>query len=236
MQVFLYSAEPLRHAPLLKELASGGITATEIGPDFFNTDPETLLARAPGRTPFLLCACDRTLKHIRLIRLAKSTAPVIVIRAARDPLASAQALQAGADDDIVAPVTSLELLARLNGIARRAAGHASESITLGEARIFFDGRHPEFYGTALPLSRREYAIFHELALNAGRCVSKRALYDAVYGMSEDRPFDKVIDVYICKLRKKLVGASMIDHPYIETVHGRGYRLTEPSTGSQTAAE
>ena len=61
-------------------------------------------------------------------------------------------------------------------------------------------------------------------LNAGRVVSKGAIYDAVYGMSEEQPFDKVIDVYICKIRKKIDQSAESGHNYIETVHGRGYKF------------
>jgi two-component system cell cycle response regulator CtrA len=77
------------------------------------------------------------------------------------------------------------------------------------------------------LSGREHAVFRQLALNASRVVSKAAIYDAVYGMAEDQPFDKVIDVYICKIRKKIASVAGGGHSYIETVHGRGYKLSSP---------
>lgn len=72
-------------------------------------------------------------------------------------------------------------------------------------------------------------------LNARRVVSKAAIYDALYGMAEDQPFDKVIDVYICKIRKKIASAAGPGHRYIETVHGRGYKLSPPEMHPQTDA-
>jgi two-component system cell cycle response regulator CtrA len=65
-------------------------------------------------------------------------------------------------------------------------------------------------------------------------ISKDAIYDAVYGSSIDQPFDKVIDVYICKLRKKIASASESGWQYIETVQGRGYRLSLPETVSRAS--
>ncbi|WP_152455574.1 response regulator transcription factor [Roseivivax sp. THAF40] len=236
MHVFLHATTSDKGDRLTRELKKAGVTALPVDAKFFQTDHRTLRARASDRAPFLLTASENTLDHIRAIRAAECASPILVLRETRDAFASSAVLDAGADDDLVAPIKMVELLSRINSIARRAAGHSSESITLGEAEIFFDGRHPEFCGHKVPLSRREYAIFHELALAGGRCVSKRALYDAVYGMSDDQPFDKVIDVYICKLRKKFSNASTFDHPYIETVHGRGYKLTEPEFRSVTAAE
>ncbi|MHA6327038.1 response regulator transcription factor [Roseivivax sp. CAU 1753] len=236
MYVLVHHPRNDQNARLTDELTASGIKAVPIGIEFFHTDPHTLRARTSNRTAFLLADCADVIDYIKKIRLAECNSPILIVRDARNATASAAVLDAGADDDIVAPIKAVELRSRINSIARRAAGHSSESIKLGEAVIFFDGRHPEFFGQSVPLSRREYAIFHELALAAGRCVSKRALYDAVYGMSEEQPFDKVIDVYICKLRKKFVNASSVAHPYIETVHGRGYKLTEPACPSVTAAE
>ena len=67
-------------------------------------------------------------------------------------------------------------------------------------------------------------------------MSKAALYDAVYGMAEDQPFDKVIDVYICKIRKKIDLAAGPGHRYIETVHGRGYKLSPPDRSADLIDE
>ena len=137
---------------------------------------------------------------------------------------TAAALDAGADDDIVIPVKSVELRSRINSITRRSHGHAAESVNVGEVTAYFDGRDPEISGQVVKLSRREHAIFQQLVLNAGRVVSKATIYDAVYGMSEEQPFDKVIDVYICKIRKKIDQSAASGHNYIETVHGRGYKF------------
>ena len=69
-----------------------------------------------------------------------------------------------------------------------------------------------------------------MALAAPRIVSKSVIYDAVYGMAEDQPFDKVIDVYICRIRKKIEEMSPSDDPHIRTVRGRGYKLAPEGAG------
>ncbi|MHA7875611.1 response regulator transcription factor [Roseivivax sp.] len=236
MHIFLFEPRAERVAGLEAELTKGGFTVVPVGAHFFATDQTTLRARSHDRTAFLLADTPEVLAQVRQLRAAGCDAPILVMRDMRNARATAETLDAGADDDLVIPVKSIELKSRINSIARRAAGHAAESVTLGEAVIYFDGRNPEISGQPVPLSRREYAIFHELALGAGRVVSKSALYDAVYGMLEDRPFDKVIDVYICKIRKKFSQASDLAHPYIETVHGRGYKLTEPGLTEAGTAE
>jgi two-component system cell cycle response regulator CtrA len=236
MHVFLHASAPDRIPSLTTELRDGGFSVVQIDSAFFRSDPETLRARSLDRTSFLLVQNPRLLDQIRRLRAAKFDGPILVLRDSRDPGAAAASLDAGADDDLVTPVPPVELRARINSITRRAAGHAAESLMLGEAQFYFDGRHPEICGREVRLSQREYAIFHELALGGGRCVSKRALYDAIYGMSEEQPFDKVIDVFICKLRKKFAAASSVAHPYIETVHGRGYKLSAPAERQIEAAE
>jgi len=135
-------------------------------------------------------------------------------------------LGAGADDVMVKPVNAAELYARLQAVRRRSHGHSAGMLHLGQLTVYFDGRDPEVAGQRVKLSHREHAIFTHLALQAGKVVSKNSVYEAVYGMMDSQPFDKVIDVYICKLRKKLSRATGGEQ-YIETVYGRGYKLDKP---------
>ena len=100
-------------------------------------------------------------------------------------------------------------------------------MVVGELTAFFDGSDPIVSGSRIKLSKREHSVFQHLALNSNKVISKDAIYDSIYGASIDQPFDKVIDVYICKLRKKFAKAADSGWQYIETVHGRGYKLTTP---------
>ncbi|EAR51750.1 two-component transcriptional regulator [Oceanicola granulosus HTCC2516] len=226
MHIYLYEPRSERHQGLTRELATAGMRPVMIGPEFFRTDLSLLNRGGNDQRPFLLAAeGEATIAQIRLLRSAGCANPIIVLRDFRNSTHTAEALNAGADDDMTIPLKVIELRSRLNSVLRRAKGHASESVTVGEVTAYFDGRDPVVAGTRVRLSRREHAIFQHLALNPNRIVSKAAIYDAVYGMAEEQPLDKVIDVYICKIRKKIDAAAVSGRPYIETVYGRGYKLT-----------
>ena len=234
MHVYLYSAKGRRQS-LLDELNSVRMTPVEIGPQFFRGDLR-LLNRAGGDShAFLLSAGPDLIGQILKLRRAGCEHPILVLRESANAEDSAHALDAGADDDVVMPVNAVELRARINAVLRRAHGHSADSVTLGEVTAYFDGRDPEVSGQRVKLSRREHAIFQQLVLNARKVISKAAIYDAVYGMAEDQPFDKVIDVYICKIRKKIGQAAVSGHDYIETVHGRGYKLDLDDDAAVTGA-
>ncbi|MAY89040.1 MAG: transcriptional regulator [Pseudooceanicola sp.] len=223
MHVYLYQGASRRQS-LIDDLNALRVTPVEIGPAFFRADLRMLNRDGHENHAFLLMAGPDLVTHVLKLRRAGCDHPIVVLREVADAEATAQVLEAGADDDVLMPARAIELRARINAVLRRVHGHSSESITLGEVTAFFDGRDPEVSGTRVKLSRKEHAIFQQLVLNARRVVSKAAIYDAVYGMSDDQPFDKVIDVYICKIRKKIGQSAESGYPYIETVHGRGYKL------------
>ncbi len=135
-------------------------------------------------------------------------------------------LRVGADDVLVKPVLSAEIRARIEATRRRSHGLTSNAVTVGQLTVYLDGRDPLVGGERLRLSQREHAILSVLALNHRRVVSKEHIYDVVYGLSGADPLDKVIDVYICKLRKKIAGVTGGGR-YIETVYGRGYKFEAP---------
>ncbi len=236
MHIYLFEPRAERRPGVIAELRAAGLKPVEIGDDFFLGDLALLTRKGSETRPFLLADTPGTLDKIRLLREAGCRNPVLVMRDFRNARQTAEALDSGADDDIVIPLKAVELRSRINSITRRAYGHAAESVTIGEVTAYFDGRDPEVQGQRVKLSRREHAIFQHLALNAPRVISKGAIYDAVYGMADEQPFDKVIDVYICKIRKKLGGAAASGHPYIETVYGRGYKFAPADPADPAAAE
>lgn len=146
-----------------------------------------------------------------------------------------QHLRAGADDVLVKPINPQEIEARLHAVRRRTHGHSSPELNVGRLTVFLDGRDPMVDGVRLRLSHREHAIFSVLALNVGRVVSKEKIYESVYTLSGSDPLDKVIDVYICKLRKKIAEATGGDK-YIETVYGRGYKFEAPADDERDATD
>ncbi|KFE35694.1 response regulator transcription factor [Thioclava atlantica] len=232
MHIYVFEPRDGRIRGLLSELESVGLQPVIIGAHFFYSDLSTLNQKGVDTRAILIGDCPEVTEHIRAIRSSGCRNPVLVMRDFKNSRDASEALDAGADDVMVSPIKGIEVLSRINSIIRRAYGHAAESISVGEITAFFDGRDPLVSGARLKLSNREHAIFQHLALNANKVISKGAIYDAVYGMSDDQPFDKVIDVYICKLRKKIADASPSGHQYIETVYGRGYKFSELETSSK----
>jgi two-component system cell cycle response regulator CtrA len=228
MHIYVYEPRQDRLPGLLDELTSNRMRPVPIQAAFFRGELGLLNRQGHEDRPFLLADNEELMSQIAALRAAGCNNPVIVMRDFRNSRQTAQSLDAGADDDVVIPLKAIELRSRINSITRRSHGHAAESVVVGEVTAYFDGRDPEVAGMVVKLSRREHAIFQQLALNAERVVSKAAIYDAVYGMAEDQPFDKVIDVYICKIRKKIDAAAPSGHNYIETVHGRGYKFSAQS--------
>ena len=163
---------------------------------------------------------------IRRLRELGCATPLIALIDRRCSQTSIQMLNGGADDVMVKPINAAEVLERMNAIVRRTFGHPTTEIRIGEITAYFDGRDPDVDGQRIKLSHREHTIFTQLALRVGRVVSKETIYNAVYGMRDTQPFDKVVDVYICKLRKKLASYTN-GLCYIETVYGRGYKLEAP---------
>lgn len=178
----------------------------------------------------LIGSTENAEELVRRLRAGGCTVPIIVLIDHRCSQSTIQLLNAGADDVMVKPVNATEVLERMAVITRRTFGHQTTGIQIGEITAYFDGHDPEVDGKRIKLSHREHTIFTQLALRVGRVVSKETIYDAVYGMRDTQPFDKVVDVYICKLRKKLA-AHTSGGCYIETVYGRGYKLDAPSAAS-----
>ncbi len=236
MHIYLYEPRDDRAKGIAAELRAARIVPVPIAETFFQGDLGLLNREGHDVRPLLLADGAAILDQIGKLRAAGCRNPIVVMRDFRNARAAARTLDHGADDDIVIPLKGVELRSRVNSITRRAHGHAAQSVRIGAITAYFDGRDPEVAGERVFLSGREHAVFKQLALNARRVVSKAALYDAVYGMAEDQPFDKVIDVYICKIRKKIDSAAGPGHRYIETVHGRGYKLSPPDRSADLIDE
>jgi two-component system cell cycle response regulator CtrA len=233
--MYVFEQRQDRHSGLSKELRTAGLEAIFVTDDFFVTGIGQLLQQGHETSAILIGESEDMRRQIQVARAAGCVNPIIVIRDFRNAQDTSELLNIGADDVIVSPIKGTELLSRTNSIIRRLYGHAGESVIVGELTAYFDGRDPIVSGSQIKLSKREYSVFQHLALNSNRVISKDAIYDAIYGTSVDQPFDKVIDVYICKLRKKFATASESGWQYIETVHGRGYKLSSPQSHSQIAS-
>jgi two-component system cell cycle response regulator CtrA len=227
MQIYVHEPREDRRTGLLTELRAGKIIARPIEDAFLRLRP---FPAEPSGQPWPRDPFGRRSRRDGPDHGAAQR-PDAATRWSSCAISATQAetaelLDRGADEVLVAPIKAIELKARVNAILRRSHGHASDAVKVGNIVAYFDGRDPEVAGTRMRLSQREHAVFKQLALNASKVVPKSAIYDAVYGISEMPPFEKVIDVYICKIRKKLDAATPGGGRYIETVPGRGYRFSD----------
>ena len=172
------------------------------------------------------------LEVLRRLRAAANPIPVLVLTA-RDATADRIAgLDAGADDYLTKPFDKAELLARIQAIVRRSKGHSQSVIRTGKLAVNLDAKTVEVDGARVHLTGKEYAMLELLSLRKGTTLTKEMFLNHLYG-GMDEPELKIIDVFICKLRKKLAHACEGEN-YIETVWGRGYVLRDSETEAEAA--
>jgi two-component system, cell cycle response regulator CtrA len=168
---------------------------------------------------------------LRSLRLAKINTPVLILSGLASIEDKVKGLGFGADDYMTKPFHKDELVARTHAIVRRSKGHAQSVIQTGELTVNLDAKTVEIGAQCVHLTGKEYQMLELLALRKGMTLTKEMFLNHLYG-GMDEPEIKIIDVFICKLRKKLVSASN-GKDYIETIWGRGYMLREPSEFTTT---
>ena len=225
MQVLLFEPNKTIASAFIKRLEAAGAKCVSIDKDFFDADAVKAVASSITTAALLISDDGAAEGYIKTLRANGCKSPIISILGQKDSSRARELIDSGADDALVVPINGEEVLARAKAIIRRSYGHVSASVTIGDVKAYFDGRDPEANGQRIRLSGREHAIFTHLALQPGRVISKEQIYAAVYGLLDSQPYAKVIDVYICKIRKKLEEST--GNKYIETVYGRGYKLTDP---------
>ena len=167
---------------------------------------------------------------IRLIRRAKVRTPILVLCALADLEDKVKALGLGADDYMTTPYAGAELVARLHALVRRACGQVQSTITTGNLTVDLNTRCVAVDGAAVHLTAKEYQMLELLSLRKGMTLTKEAFLSHLYG-GMDEPEAKIIDVFICKLRKKLLA---VGGHRIETIWGRGYVLRDVAGGAGVA--
>jgi two-component system cell cycle response regulator CtrA len=166
---------------------------------------------------------------LRGLRLAQINTPIMILSGASDIDTKVQTFSGGADDYLIKPFHKDEFMARIHAVVRRSKGHAQSVIKTGDFTLNLDEKKVEVSGRRVTLTLKEYQIFELLSLRKGATITKEMFLIHLYnGM--DEPAAKIVDVFICKLRKKLAQATNGKH-HIETVWGRGYviRDTDQST-------
>jgi len=147
---------------------------------------------------------------LKKLRVAKVQTPVLILSGISEMDSKVRSFGFGADDYVTKPFHREELVARIHAVVRRSKGHSQSVIRTG----------------------KEYAMLELLSLRKGTTLTKEMFLNHLYG-GMDEPELKIIDVFICKLRKKLAHACGGEN-YIETVWGRGYVLRDPGEEAEAA--
>src|SRR6516165_9956553 len=163
---------------------------------------------------------------LRALRVSKIKTPILILSGSGGVDDKVRGLGFGADDYMIKPFHKDELVARIHAIVRRSKGHAQSVIETGDLVVNLDTKTVEVDGARVHLTCKEYQMLELLSLRKGMTLTKEMFLNHLYG-GMDEPELKIIDVFMCKLRKKLVNASG-GKDYVETIWGRGYRLREPS--------
>src|SRR5512133_2451885 len=163
---------------------------------------------------------------LRRLRAARVRTPILILSGLGELDHKIKGLGFGADDFLTKPFEQRELIARIQAIVRRSKGHSESAIRTGKLVVNLDTRVVSVDDQPVHLTGKEYGILELLSLRKGTTLTKEMFLNHLYG-GMDEPELKIIDVFVCKLRKKLANASNGKN-YIETVWGRGYVLREPS--------
>jgi two-component system cell cycle response regulator CtrA len=162
---------------------------------------------------------------LRSLRVSNVTTPILILSGLAGTEDKVKGLGFGADDYMTKPFHKDELVARIHAIVRRSTGHVESVIQTGDLILNLDAKTARVNGASVQLTCKEYQMLELFSLRKGMNLSKEMFLNHLYaGM--DEPGLKIIDVFICKLRKKLAKASGGKN-YIETLWGRGYVLREP---------
>ena len=173
------------------------------------------------------------LEVLRQLRVGKVNTPVMILSGTAEIETKVKTLGGGADDYMTKPFHKDELIARIHAVVRRSKGHAQSVIKTGDIIVNLDAKTVEVAGSRVHLTGKEYEMLELLSLRKGTTLTKEMFLNHLYG-GMDEPELKIIDVFICKLRKKLAVAADGNH-YIETVWGRGYVLRDPHEAGSTVA-
>jgi two-component system, cell cycle response regulator CtrA len=170
---------------------------------------------------------------LKAMRVAKVLAPVLILSGNAIVEDKVKALTFGADDYMTKPFHKDELVARIQALVRRSKGHSESIVSTGRLTVDLDNKKVEVDGVRIYLTGKEYQMLELLSLRKGTTLSKEMFLNHLYG-DTDEPEFKIIDVFICKLRKKL-SAATDGVNYIETIWGRGYALRDPEANGAIAA-
>ncbi len=170
---------------------------------------------------------------LKRLRTARIATPVLILSGVGDIDSKIRSFGFGADEYITKPFHRDELTARIHAVIRRSKGHAQSVLRIGKLLVNLSAKTVDVDGTRVHLTGKEYGMLELLALRKGTTLTKDMFLNHLYG-GMDEPELKIIDVFVCKLRKKLTLACGGEN-YIETVWGRGYMLRDPDVADAAAS-
>ena len=224
MRIFLHDQNPDRKKALISALAKMALRAELLdSPDAVRALP-ALCGAAAGLMPIILGQDDGTLALVADLRRAGAENALVVVTDRRLAERDATLLDAGVSDVLSLPLHAGELAARLRAAVRHRNGLVQTEIRVGDLVVHLDGSDPTVLSRSISLSAKENAVLCLLATNRGRVLPRAAIFDLLYGLTEYQPFDKAIDIHICRIRNKLAQGAPHARGYIETFPGRGYAL------------
>jgi len=171
---------------------------------------------------------------LRELRKANVKTPVMILSGLTGSDSKVKGLGIGADDYVTKPFNRGELIARLQAIVRRSKGASSSKLIVGKISLDMEHRNAEIDGKPFPITSKEYGILELLMLRKGTPIKKETFISHLYG-GIDEPEIKIIDVFVCKLRKKIEDATGGEN-YIETLWGRGYVIKDPTEAPISSQE
>ena len=169
---------------------------------------------------------------LKQLRVNKIATPILILSGSTQIENKVKGLGFGADDYMTKPFHKDELIARVHAVVRRSKGHSQSVIQTGKLTVNLDTKTVEVDGQRVHLTGKEYQMLELLSLRKGTTLTKEMFLNHLYG-GMDEPEMKIIDVFICKLRKKLAQAGADN--LIGTVWGRGYMIRESAHNLDPAA-
>lgn len=159
------------------------------------------------------------------IRKQHPSLPIIMLTAKDKLLDKVIGFESGADDYVVKPFETLELIARIKACLRRIKNECEDEITIGDLNIDCKRHLVKIKGIEIPLTHKEYDLLCFLAIRKGVVVSREEIRRHLWKESKIYSWSRVIDVHIQHLRRK-IEVNPAKPEYIITAPGVGYKFTE----------
>ncbi|MEO8025716.1 MAG: response regulator transcription factor [Bryobacteraceae bacterium] len=190
-------------------------------------DGKTGLQEALGSSPSLILVDLRMpglsgVEVCKRVRAAGVRTPLIVLSAVGDEVDKVLLLEIGADDYVVKPFGTRELLARIRALLRRATPEANETLSFSDVEVDIERRIVRRKGDEVKMTRAEFNLLAFFLQNPDRALTRDVILNSVWGY-ESFPNTRTVDAHVVRLRQKLEPDSNVPRHFV-TLHGVGYRF------------